>query len=438
MKSSQGKLTDTIVQRTILLSDSGSITHPFLRKRDVLYYKRIDISKIQIGDFVVLNNHNHGNINKSQTTTCVLYKTRNSLYVEDVIDSSRTLKISSHSIIGRVYKIERNGKCITPDMLYLIQSTRYLHEINRLVSQFHEQKISYLFLKGLILHLIYEKSFPRRRFADFDLLLKKSDFEMVHKILTHLGYVRCDNSISSPKNQSSDISVEITYMQKHPVLPVFVDIHFEPVFLMTQIHSLDVLYGHDSIQKLSNLFFQTKRLVCVRGSRVAILSTPCLIVYLALHLFHHNFQGYFRLELISKICESIKETDRDKIWGKIAEIIKSYQLENFTYGTFLRLHKYFPASTSKKYLKKLKPNDFHKAKYIANFLNSNDIHVRRGRLREGIQLFVNIFQLSPHRFATKLRIFFRRDIINMIIFSTFLRIRKKALPKLNYSNELRD
>ncbi len=92
----------------------------------------------------------------------VIYKTVNYLVTKGDNSFESDGKILPRHIIAKVYKIKRNTQTFNPESLYLLQSTLYLQEINQIKKLFEREKIDFVFLKGLPLHLYYEKTHPRR------------------------------------------------------------------------------------------------------------------------------------------------------------------------------------------------------------------------------------------------------------------------------------
>jgi hypothetical protein len=61
-------------------------------------------------------------------------------------------------------------------------------EIIKIKRAFEEENIDFVFLKGLPLHLYYEKTHPKRIYADCDVLINKKDFLEAEKIIIKFGY----------------------------------------------------------------------------------------------------------------------------------------------------------------------------------------------------------------------------------------------------------
>jgi len=74
---------------------------------------------------------------------------------------------------------------------------------------------------------------------------------------------------------------------------------------------LESLYPQVFIDRLTDKFLKNKRIVKIQNESFPILSNGNLILYLALHFFHHNFRGTFRLEFLHKIMVEEKKYLKD-------------------------------------------------------------------------------------------------------------------------------
>ena len=145
-----------------LSSTEGSSMLPVILPKDGLYFKPITLHKLKTDDIIIFT------LKDKLVTHRVIFKTTKYIIAKGDNNPFSDGKIFAKQIIGRVYKIKRNGKIFNLGDLYLIQSTVYFGEIIKIKKTLEKQKIDFLFLKGLPLHIYYEKKHPQRIYADCD------------------------------------------------------------------------------------------------------------------------------------------------------------------------------------------------------------------------------------------------------------------------------
>jgi hypothetical protein len=387
---------------------------PILWQNDIVYFKKTAFSKIKVNDMIVFY--------QKKQIIChrVIYKTDKYL----VTKGDNTLlpdgKVYPGRILGKVYQIKRNGRFFDPQTLYLIQSTHYFNEIIKIKNEFDRQKINYLFLKGLPLHLYFEGEHPKRLYADCDVLVDQKDFNRAEKILYRFGYQKGDTSLSSLQKKLKDKEVENAYWKTINNFSVVFDLHTEVVFMMTQLGKLDQLYQQRLINQLTEEFLATKKKIKINDEQFLILHFEFLILYLALHLFHHNFQGSFRFQFFDIVVRKSKLNARN--WHKIGETIAKYQLNNFVYPVFYLAKKYYQTPIPNFFLKQIQPVN-RLTRKLTNKLSLTDILTEEPRLKAGVNRFKNLFFLSPNPLWKKIFVFFNPQVVYSIFFVIFNRIK---------------
>jgi len=428
--------------KTIPLKSQGSSMFPILQPNDTIYFKKIPFSNIKVNDLLVFKKKNQ------LITHRVIYKTKKYLITKGDNNPNCDGKIYPKQVVGKVYQIKRNGQIFKPETLYLIQSTHYFSEIVKIKNEFDKENINYVFLKGLPLHLYFESSHPQRLYADCDVLVDKKDFEKTEKILLSFGYRKADTSLSSFQKKLQDKKVENAYWKRINAFTVVFDLHLEVVFMMTQLGKLEALYPQKLIDGLTEEFLKTKIKIKINNEKFLILDTCYLILYLSLHLFHHNFTGAFRYDFLDKVIKKSRISIND--WQNIASIIKKYQLNNFVFPVFFLLKKYYKTPIPKKFLNDIKSKilcpiyfnlqltvipdlirnlyycfinyidsrlredgKIRKSKNLRrlNLINYDNIFNDEPRLHAGINRFKNLFLLSPGPLWKKILIFFNPQVI---------------------------
>lgn len=370
---------------------------PLLGKDDIVYFDHINKKKLQINDLVLVRK------NKNLFVHRIIYKNYNYLITKGDNNPLSDGKIVPNQIIAKVKKIKKGGHIYTPENIYHIQSSYYLKEIIKIKSLLEKNKINYVFLKGLPLHLFYQKSHPKRLYSDCDLLVDRSNQFMIANILKGQGYSSVDTLLSKGIQRNVNTQQEITYQKIFSGFPIKFDVHFEPVFMMTQLPDLDVLYPKKLIKKLTEELLNNKQLIKIDNQTIYILNPKFLIIYLSFHFFHHNYQGVHRLEFIDRIIRKLRLKQAD--WNDLKNIINNYSLQNFIEPVFYLLRKYFKTPFP----------SFMKLQYFKEAKNI-DIFDSEGRFQSGIGRFKNLFLLSPRPLIIKSLVFLNPQVIYLIFF----------------------
>jgi signal peptidase I len=425
----------------IPLKSTGQSMLPILYENDIVYFKKISFSKIKVNDLIVFK------MKSKLITHRVVYKTNKYLITKGDNNPASDGKIYPRKILGKVYKIKRNGQTFNPETFYLLQSTNYFQEIVKIKNEFDKKNINYVFLKGLPLHLYFEGSHPQRLYADCDVLVDKKDFEKAEEILFSFDYQKADTSLSSFQEKLQDKKVENAYWKMINGFSVVFDLHLEAVFMMTQLGKLEALYPQKLIDDLTHEFLETKRKIKINEEFFFILDTKYLILYLALHLFHHNFQGAFRYDFLDKVVRKetlsvnrLRDPFRLKSdvrrnpltiraslplpYSKLTDLITKYHLQNFVYPVFVLLKKYYQTPISSSFLKNIRPSNLYLQYLSFIFHQPSSIFNDEPRLHAGINRFKNLFLLSPSPFWKKILIFFNPQVIFAVFWVIWKRIKK--------------
>ena len=395
------KIINQIIKKNLFsLRSTGNSMRLLLLPNDILYYKK-NFRKISVNDLVLVKTE------VKLFTHRVIYKTKKYLVTKGDNNIESDGKIYLKQILGKVYQIKRNGQTINPNDLYLIQSTLYFREIIKIKQAFEKEKIDYVILKGLPLHLYFEKLHPKRIYADCDVLIKKEHFFKAKRMIKKFGYRKTDE-----KNKQ----VENNYFKNINGFTVVFDVHLEPAFLMTQFSGLEALYPQKLIDQLTVDLLNNKRPIKINGEKFFILNSKFLILYLALHLFHHNFRGAFRYQFLDTVIRRsldsrFRGNDKGIDWQNIKLTINKYQLTNFVYPVLMLIKKYYQSPIPKSFLKTIRPS----RSYISSMIyHQRSIFNDEPRIGAGMNRFKNIFFLSPQPLWRKLTVFFHPQVIYFI------------------------
>lgn len=394
-----------MITKLLKIPAFGQSMYPFFHSGDILFIQPISLQHIQINDFITFKKKS------ILITHRVIYipLKKNYLITKGDTNLAHDGKIKPEQIIGKVIKVKRNEKTYTPDTIYQFQSLLYANEIEKINTLFQKKGIDFVFLKGLPLHLYYEKEIPKRIYADCDILIEKKQLLNTDQLLRNLGYTSHDDTLSKGHTLLKNKENAINYYKRIHGISITFDIHLEASFMMHQLGSLDGLYP----QKLLDLFTQDlllqKRIITIDTTTYPILSSTHITIYLALHLFHHNFQGYYRYEFLNTVLQKEKIT-----MSKLTSCLQTYRLQSFVYPVFFLLWKYYQNSKAKQILNVIDISE-SKLEKIKNQTKKIDIFSDDSRIEGGIKRFYLLFLYSPQNILKKLSVFISLPVLYSIL-----------------------
>ncbi len=380
---------------------------PLLHNGDIIFINKIEFKKVKLNDIVCVTKNN------KIFTHRVVFVGPNFIISKGDNNIFSDGKIYPKNLIGVVKQVQRGTQKVEVETLYLMQSTFYFKEIIKIKKALENNKIDFLFLKGLPIHLLYEKSYPRRLYADCDVLIDKKSFARVKKTFKQLGYSALDTSYSSVQKKLKKSEVEMSFSKVVNGATVSIDVHLEAVFLMSQIPSINALYPKKFVESFTIDLLNQKRYVELLSEKFPILSGENLFVYLILHLFHHNFIGSYRYDLIIKVLQNEKLDFKN-----IIKTIQTYKLNNFVYPVILLLVKNYGVKIEASLLKEIKPNDIQLTR-IKQKIKTINIFDSENRVSSGVNRFRLIYDLSPAENLKKLTIFLNPQVVFFICWFVF-------------------
>ena len=373
-----------LIQGKVSFKASGNSMLPLIKSGDQLFFQARKFSAIKVNDLVLFKQ------SRQYTVHRVIYRTNKYLICKGDNNLEPDDKICQRQVLGVVIKIKQAKKTFALDTVYLLQSGFYLQEINRLKRCFDQNSLNYLFLKGLPLHLYYEGRHPKRIYADCDVLIKSGELNKAKTILQRYGYTQAKKTLVPFLAKINKYEPELVFYKNINGFTVTFDLHQELVFQMTELGKLNWLYPQSQLTRFTNEALATKRLVSLNNQKYPILSVELLIIYLGLHLFHHNYRGAFRYQFWQQVLH--KEAARPSFsWTKTAKIMQKYQLKNYLSPAFMLLKKYYSIKLPSWLTKGVKTPKV-------------DIFSEKGRINSGLTRFWLLFHFSPRplwlRFAT--------------------------------------
>lgn len=395
--------------RKFALKATGNSMRPILKQNDILYFKKL--SNYKIGDLIVFKRK--GKLISHR----LVYKNKNIFITKGDNLVNHDGKINKKKILGKVYALKRKKIIIDIESLYLIQSTIYFNEIRLIQKIFNENKINFVFIKGLINELAYFNESPKRIFADTDMLIDKRHIQEAVNIFKKLNYKRTKSDIlKKNENELTEISF---FKEKNGCIIVF-DLHSIINWFSPQVGILENLYTYKYLNSFSKEILKTKKFIKINKVSFPILERKRMFIYLCLHLFHHNLKGYHRYKNLEKLCKNLDKKDIQFI----KKTIQKYRLENFIYPVIVILNEFYNTKISINQIFPKKPQNKYidflikKVKENYNFLNSEK------RIEAGLNRFINILMISDASVLTKLVTLKKIKVLKLILWSI-----KKTLKK---------
>ncbi len=333
----------------------------------------------------------------------LIYLSKDGAYLINKGDNNHKAdqKISKNKILGKIETIKRGEKEINLSHVYLSQSINYLNELNQLDKHFMKEKIPYIVLKGLPLHIFINNLPPKRIYYDIDILIKSSDFQRTAITLKKLGFRKVTSKLFGKAVKKP---TQFTFIKSIKPFPVIIDLHLEVAVGFTKIPPLNQLLPES--KKLTTLFFKNIKKVKINSHFYPILSESELLFFLFLHLFHHNFREAHRYQIINDLIKNKKIN-----WDKVALYIKKHNFEGLTYPALIFLKKYYRTPVPQSLVKKIEPDIALKiiAKIVAFIIYPFNSLAKN---LERVERFFLVFLLSPVKPKKKLRIVVRGETLN--------------------------
>ncbi len=389
--------------RSFTVKAQGNSMYPFLRNGDTIEYTHTPFKDIQLNDIILVYTE------AVLMTHRVIYKTRGGCITRGDNNNSADPQLQKGQVLARAVRFKRNGVWYGVQDVYISQSMRYLQEIQKLETLFTLHNIKHVFIKGVLTSLKYVGEIPKRIYADCDVLVQRDDYLKIKEVFTLLGYryLNIEHSFVSKKPPQS--KPEINFIKKIRGLPIVFDVHFEPVFLMLQLGGMNLLYP--KLQSLGCHFIEKGKDVNIKGFNYSVCSVSDQILYLALHIFHHNYTDIIRYQLLDAV---IRKSATNKVWAELTHTIQSYQLNSYIYFVFVLLKKYCKTPIPRSFLSIIRPSPFKKA-VTDMFSRRVDVFSGDSRLKAGVERFILIFFLSPEPFGKKLLLFVHPDVLGLTV-----------------------
>lgn len=341
---------------------------PILRDGDLIEHIHVSSSQIKVNDIVLLLEGD------GLITHRAIYFSGHFIVTRGDNNKQADKKIARNTIFAKVTRFKRKKTWYKIQDIYRIQSAAYLHEIRLLSSLFSSHHIPHVFIKGVLVSLKYENRIPQRVYSDCDILVAEREKKRVEQVFIKLKYYPFGKQTGP----------EISYIKMVGKLPVVFDLHFEPVFLMTRGYILNGIYRQDLLLSLGDHF--------LKRSKKHLLHPIDQVLYLALHIFHHNFTDIIRYQLFDAVIrKTIKK--HPTFWKELGDLVVRYHLQGYLLGVFLRYQVYFPTLLPRFFSQKISPSWFA-LRVIRFALSHTNVFSEDIRLRARIIRLLLVLLLS--------------------------------------------
>lgn len=296
--------------------------------------------------------------------------------------------ILQKNIIGKVDKIKRAGENIKLNHIYLSQSLTYLKEIYKIHSRLKMERINYVILKGLPIHVYVNRTPPNRLYLDIDILIRESNYEKVLRALSLEGYEKQESKIFGKNVRNA---TQVGLVKRTVPFPVVLDIHLEPAIGFTRKKELNKLLPNYTDYK--NYLFSQKSPMNLGQTKVPIIKSEVLLTYLLLHFFHHNLQGAHRANLIKDLIAKGGIS-----WKKFSKISQRFNIDNFILLSLECLITKFNLEISDHQF------EIPKNKIRTFVVSSINPFNMSGRYLEAMKRLILVFLFSPLTFSKKISV----------------------------------
>lgn len=372
---------------------------PLLKKGEIVIYRSKKLSKIIVDDILLIKKNNHTFLSR------LIYKNNYHLIVKQ--DCIKTpVRIYNDMLLGVAVSKKTSGLRVPLDNIYLSPYLIYLKEINHLNKLLLNHNISFLYLKGVPLYLHILNHPLRRFFFDCDILVNQKELEKFEDILRLNGYKKVNTDLSPRHAKLKDKVTEISYSKTIQGIPIVLDVHYEIVFMMNQIGKLEMFYPQNKIDELTGSFLRHRKFVTINSNRYPLLSDLHLVLYLSLHIFHHNYRGYNRYDFLDHVLNKIKVD-----WKNLENLISYFNFKNFLYFAFFYYQQFYRYKLPENFLTNLAP----KNKIISKTIGNINIFEDEQRTKAGIHRFVYLLLLSPTPWYKKLSAFKNTSVLISIL-----------------------
>ncbi|MFZ2198829.1 MAG: nucleotidyltransferase family protein, partial [Thermodesulfovibrionales bacterium] len=210
---------------------------------------------------------------------------------------------------------------------YCVNIARNMHlyaEFRNITNAFHSAGIEVIALKGVVLAGIVYRDIGLRPMRDIDLLVRKDDLEVAHRIMTDLMYTPQVKVESEQWNK-----------QKHFHLPAYRNSD-KTVVVEIHWHFAENSLGID-MQK----WWDRARSENIMGCCIKVPSPEDMLIHLCIHLYNHGYTNKFVLRGLCDIAETLRHYEIEMDWKLLQDEIKNHGIAAQVHSMLYLAGKYF-------------------------------------------------------------------------------------------------
>lgn len=171
-------------------------------------------------------------------------------------------------------------------------------------------------MKGVICRQLYGERSDYRPSGDEDILIQKSEFELVKEVLINNGFIPESEKITA--GQLEELQ-EVTFYHPNPNLAI--EVHLNPI-------------GHENSwrQQFDDCFknvFQDYREENIHGISIRTMNHTDHLLFLVLHAFKHLTVGGFGIRQVTDILMYIERYGTKCDWRYLNEMISRLKADSF-------------------------------------------------------------------------------------------------------------
>lgn len=273
---------------------------------------------------------------------------------------------------------------------YYLQSSVYFREIKKINITLSENKINFVFLKGLPIYLHYTKNIPARRYSDCDILVEVKDLKKATELLKAKGYQKKQKLIGG---LFSNVWIEEDWVKNFREGEVVFDVHKIPFSFLGKLGFPEFLYSSQNVNEITKDFLLQKKYKTIYKTKVPMLAQYHLLLFLATHFFTHNCKGSFRLELLYAVVK--KELPTKKTWYKLLKEIEKYHCQVLVYPAFYALSVRYDRTVPQFFIYRLILTNKHVKNIYQKQIDLEKIDSEDSRLVRGWNKLVLLYKLRP-------------------------------------------
>lgn len=358
---------------------------PLLHDGDIVHFNTISFHRLAVDDIVTVCK------NGSLFTHRVIYKGNNYFITKGDNSILADGKFYIKDLVGCVVKVTRGTVSFDPSNYYLIQSTLYFNELTRVFGKFNDSGVNYLVLKGLPLYIHIMGSYPRRIYADCDILVASKHRQKAIRILGELNFSKESNiQYRDLQRFIGREDMEVNYIKLVRGLPILLDVHFSVNFITNKVPS-PFFVLKKILNDLTDYFLLSKRHILLGNHRIPILNPNTLLVYLLLHCFQHQWYGIYRYQFLTKV---IRKYRKQIDWSIVISMFTKYRLIRYVSPSLYLLKKYFGITGWERHILEKHKADydyalrFFKLVYYENVIFETELNGIILRIKKALMIFL--------------------------------------------------